>query len=82
VGPVTNQWIGFNAYLYVNGSTLAGLNNSYVQGINASSIVLSSQWTSSLSSTIITLGFQCTGAGDAVQALVIYPRIQFLELKK
>jgi hypothetical protein len=82
-GTSTSQaeWISFNVSLKANGAVLAGLNDAKVGDINSPAIILSAQHIATGSITY-TLEFSNTGNGAATNTIVIYPRIQFTELKK
>jgi hypothetical protein len=74
-------WGSFNVNLKVNGSTIAGLTNAYVAAINSPTIMLSGQ-TTVTGSTTITLEIANTGLGNATKIRYIYPRVEYLELKR
>ena len=74
-------WAAFNVSLKVNGSTMAGLNGAYVSGINSPTIMVSGQ-TYISGFTVITLEMANTGLGTAAKIRYVYPRIEYLELKR
>jgi hypothetical protein len=80
-GTNSGDWIQFNMRLKAGGTTIAGLNNAFVGDINSPIILVTAQWTAT-GSTTYSLEFENTGAGAAVNARVIFPRIQFVELKR
>ncbi len=74
-------WGSFDVNLKVNGSTVAGLNNAFIGAINSPTIMLSAQ-TTVTGSTTITLEIANTGNGNATKIRYIYPRVEYLELKR
>jgi len=74
-------YANFNVSLKVNGSVIAGLNNAHVAAINSPTIMLSGQ-TTVTGSTTITLEITNTGVGNATKVRYIYPRVEYLELKR
>jgi hypothetical protein len=80
-GTSQTEWISFNVNLKANGAVLAGLADAKVGDINSPAILLSAQHIAT-GSTTYTLEFSNTGNGAATNSIVLYPRIQFTELKK
>jgi hypothetical protein len=82
-GVSMSNWMSFNIYLRQSGSNIAGLNNAYIGAINSPAIIFSAQVFVSGSATF-TLSVQNTGngGGNAAFSRFIYPRIQYLELKR
>jgi hypothetical protein len=80
-GTNSGDWISFNMRLKAGSSIISGLNGAFVGDINSPIILVTAQFTAT-GNTTYSLEFENTGNGSAVNARVIFPRIQFVELKR